>query len=86
MSFKPLQPRNLGFFTDIPMKNSESVALDAIQNYIDSLKRNITMLEGLRDSMALLILELISQVRARETEDFLLLGKLDDIESKVKAM
>lgn len=85
MSFQPLQPRNLGNYTDLPVK-AEKKALDAVAAYIDSLQKQSTMLESLRDSLALVILELIRELRARETEDFLLLNRLTEIENMVNSL
>ncbi len=83
--FQPLNPRNLGNVVDVHV-SAETRAFNAIENYIESLKQQVGMFENLRDQLSLIILELIKEIRSRETEDFVLLGRLKDIEDTVKAL
>lgn len=85
MSFEPLQPRNLGHYIDYPLK-AEKRALDTVGAYIDGLRQQITMYESLRDSLATVILELVRELRLRETEDFVLLNKLTELEKMVNGL
>ena len=85
MSFEPLQPRNLGHYIEAPVK-AETRALEAVQAYIDGLRQQIATYESLRDSLATVILELVRELRLRETEDFILLGKLDELETRINEL
>jgi len=84
MNFEPLDPPRFNY-VEAPVK-AEKKALDAVQVYIDSLRQQSTMLESLRDSLATVILELIRELRAREKEDFLLLGRLTELENMVNSL
>ena len=81
--FKPFEPRNLGNYVDVP--SADERALNAVQEYINSLKEKITQLELLQDSMANMILDLINIVRDGKVSDSDL-AKLAKVEDFVRKM